>query len=121
MQRRNFLKNLALFFLTPSANIAEKENPIFLDYLKNSEPNNYSDVGSSYLTAHPHEANIEKLETLIFYNYQKNNGNMQVFIENSIKRDFYKHKTVIIDGWMLSITEARLLASVQLFKIQNIL
>ena len=62
-------------------------------------------LGERYRSATPAEDSVEKLRDAI-----SRGGGFQVFrssIDDQISDDFRNGRTVVVDGWILSVTEAR--------------
>lgn len=60
-------------------------------------------LGKSYLEKYPAENSVSQLVDLII----KETGSNPDELQEKIKQDFREHNTVILQGWLLSITEAR--------------
>lgn len=71
------------------------------------------EIGASYLHIAHEEAQVQKLEDLILTDQK---GKKPVSLDNVIvsnwvneqtRQDFINHRTIAINGWMISLTEAR--------------
>lgn len=78
-------------------------------------------VGRRYLALHPHEANAALLAARIAgtaRNYlrltEAGRGRLRALLVHQQRQDFAAGRTVNVDGWILSRTEARLCALVAL-------
>jgi hypothetical protein len=68
-------------------------------------------LGKTYLELKPEESNCDKLaqellgeaSASIFYS----TADVQAQIEEKIRRDFNNGTTIVLNGWILSVTEAR--------------
>ena len=74
-------------------------------------------VGRTYLDRYPHEADVEVLvrqvaavEGGIDYIDRAGERALRSLLQERIRRDFADEKIVTLEGWMLSVTEARLCA-----------
>lgn len=115
MKRRNFiLLTMAGAWLAPSCNPHEASTlsrPLFLSTI--CDPSTIRHIGKSYRTTVPAEAKEDKLTNLI----TENNGNDQPQqIDQKIRQDYAAGNTLTIDGWVISVTEARQCA---LYSLQN--
>lgn len=66
-------------------------------------------LGRAYLNKFPLERNTEELSKLLSENYA--NG-----LDFTVKNDYEKNNTVVLDGWILSRTEARQCALLSLLQ-----
>ena len=77
-------------------------------------------TGTSYLQKIPAEENHNKLVQLLADNSpiagSSDEKAIHQYLEGRIKKDFDEGKTIIINGWVLSITEARQCALFSLVK-----
>lgn len=64
-------------------------------------------IGSKYLLHSPNENNKQILKHLILVDKSINNSNLEKALKDQIKKDFETENIVIINGWILSITEVR--------------
>jgi hypothetical protein len=79
-------------------------------------------IGRRYLAMVPEEANLKRLRALIyrtsgyenFLLYYNKDNKLRDFLAAKQQDDFRNDHTVILDGWLLSETEARLCALVAL-------
>ncbi|HET9486992.1 MAG TPA: hypothetical protein VFO54_06145, partial [Chryseosolibacter sp.] len=61
-------------------------------------------LGQAYLKLYPDERNSELLMKELYGDFARRR---RIKFKNSIKLDFHAGKTVILNGWILSVTEAR--------------
>lgn len=73
-------------------------------------------IGSNYLRQVPKENNKQMLKNLILENISSSNSNLEKVIESQIKEDFETENSVMVDGWVLSMTEIRQCALYSLTK-----
>jgi hypothetical protein len=66
-------------------------------------------IGSRYLETYPAEHNRSDLCRHLSLSLGKK-GNFKQNVESRISQDFADEDTVILDGWILSLTEVRLFA-----------
>lgn len=71
-------------------------------------------IGNAYRNRSPLESGRQQLQTLLLRDSEEkdiapSSGNTAVssVLEEKIRKDFEKGHTVIVDGWVLSVTEAR--------------
>ena len=116
MKRRSFVKYTSLATITvlvpvTSCNsISRKDNALSLpvNLLSIMSEDEIKELGNSYIQSFPNEANVDVLKTLIVQN--KNIPSKKLIdqkVKFEIKDDFVKGDTLILNGWVLSITEAR--------------
>ena len=65
------------------------------------------DIGRKYLSQVPSESGTRTLVGLLEIEGQKAGDELQLLMEAKIKDDFDGARTVLVDGWILSATEAR--------------
>lgn len=63
------------------------------------------ELGARYRAQTPSENTVEKLQTAI--NDDRGSALLRHSIEDTVRDDFANGRTVLVDGWVLSITEAR--------------
>jgi hypothetical protein len=77
-------------------------------------------TGASYLQKIPAEKNLNKLVQLLADNSSiaasSDEKAIHQYLEEKIKKDFDEGKTVMVNGWVLSVTEARQCALFSLVK-----
>jgi len=114
LDRRRFLQLSALGVVSSFADIAcdrdergiasAPDRPQLLSMLG---PDRVREIGSHYRAATPTENTAEALRTAI----SKSRGFRVPFLGNDsddqIQDDFEKGRTVVVAGWVLSVTEAR--------------
>src|SRR5690349_4495577 len=85
------------------------DNPLFLSRLFNKKQ--IGEVGKLYLKKTPAENSKSKLIELLAGNSDIVNSNnriaIQQYFDNKVKQDFKNGDAVLLQGWVLSITEAR--------------
>ena len=91
-----------------------------------NDPETIAALGRSYLTAVPNENSSEKLMDKLLLDVEENiiakNTDEAVLMEllnQKVLSDFEKGETVILDGWVLSKTEARQCALFSLTQTNN--
>lgn len=69
------------------------------------------DLGKTYLELKPDESNCKKLTQELLGESSdtifSSTADVQDQIEEKIKRDFVNGETIVLNGWILSVTEAR--------------
>ena len=119
MKRRDFIQlsgfvaaALSLPFLhscSPSASERAFSQPQYLSRLFDEQM--IKDAGRAYLQKTPAENNEEKLIQLLAGDtaIAKSNDERAIhqYLDEKIKRDFDNGNTVLVKGWVLSLTEAR--------------
>ena len=72
------------------------------------------EIGAAYGKAHPEEYNIKDLERLLRKNAESEtvsasipDAELNAIMENQVKHDFNTGQIIILDGLVLSLTEAR--------------
>jgi hypothetical protein len=95
--------------------------PHFLSILMDKSA--IEEIGKSDLKKHPEENSIEKLKSNILSSFDGNSlaqketgGSIDKFFESKILSEFRNGNQEVIDGWVLSVTEARQCA---LFTVLN--
>jgi len=119
MQRRIFIRLSAysgLALTVPFAlacrqsvtNMAVAEPPFLLHIF---DKKTMLETGRAYILQNPDEGEIADLEKLLIENtpIQASSGPeaVQTFFEKKTKEDFDNDQTLVVDGWVLSKTEAR--------------
>ncbi|HUQ64854.1 MAG TPA: hypothetical protein VM101_01780 [Flavitalea sp.] len=108
MERRKFvLLTLAgtavlTFPLSECGTANHSEPPQFLQSLLGKDK--IKEIGKAYVEQFPNEGNREKLEALLSAQQKVNPGSA---VNLSIQNEFRNGSIVIINGWILSLTEAR--------------
>ena len=64
-------------------------------------------LGALYLRGHPTENNAEYLALLIARATGRNEPDIRKAVDTVVRSDFATGRTVVVDGWVLSVTEAR--------------
>jgi len=64
-------------------------------------------LGGQYLLKVPHENSERRLAHRIMEDVGKEAEDLKPALEEKIRNDFKTGNTVIVDGWLLSVTEAR--------------
>lgn len=69
-------------------------------------------VGRDYLAAHPHEADAARLSALIEAALGPDSGPVGTHraLRRAVRADMLAGRSVLVDGWVLAATEARLCA-----------
>lgn len=68
------------------------------------------EIGESYLEGHPEEADQDYLANAIQRRCDQRKAKKRCGLDSQIRMDFASDRTVCVDGWILSRTEARLCA-----------
>ena len=72
---------------------------------------NIRETGEDYLKQFPAEKDQRKLADLLSEGTESPNGSdsarLNKFFDNKIQEDFKNGRTVVVNGWVLSVTEAR--------------
>jgi hypothetical protein len=63
-------------------------------------------IGNTY-RVQTGENNGEYLEELLFDDSELRDSEIRIFLNNKVIEDFDKGNTILIEGWLLSVTEAR--------------
>jgi hypothetical protein len=70
-----------------------------------------TEIGKTYASTSPEEHNVDKLISLLLdddkITESADASAIISFLNNNITADFKAGKTVIVNGWVLSVTEAR--------------
>lgn len=115
MKRRNFfLLSLAgiatvavpSYYFWNKRNI--KKNLLYEPRILTSilEPSDIVNIGRVYRAQFP-EINLKKkLQNFLIENKDKEYRDLEIILEATIKKDFQTGNTVVLDGWILSETEA---------------
>jgi hypothetical protein len=116
MERRNFLVSIAgVTVLTISGAIYYSSRPIKYDALI-VEPqllshiwdtNTITSIGNSYVSQTPKENSENELAEALIENISGSPKEMANSLTEKVANDFENGDIVMIDGWMLSRTEAR--------------
>jgi len=69
-----------------------------------------SRLGAVYLSLHPHERNRKRLSRLLLRSAKP----VGLSLLKEIARDWYEHEVIIVQGWVLARTEARICAALHL-------
>ena len=115
MKRRNFF----LLSLAGLATMAvpsycvwkesnEKKNPLYEPRILTTilEPSDIVEMGRMYCSQFPDNGLEEKLQGLLTDNVNTDTDNLASALEQEVKKDYETGNTVILDGWILSETEA---------------
>ena len=76
-------------------------------------------TGAAYLEAHPAEADRDRLVAILSRELRDDGAataSLGAAVDRRIRRDFQQGRTVEIEGWLLSLTEARLCALARLLR-----
>ncbi|WP_370480029.1 hypothetical protein [Tamlana flava] len=126
----SFLAGLSIFFPTVGCSKLEssiaKKLSLPLTLAKINDHNTIIDIGNSYLDKNPDENNQEHLIDKLLVS---SNGGLiskttdSLTLENlilkKIETDFKNGETIVINGWVLSKTEARQCALFSLTQAKN--
>lgn len=115
MKRRNFfllsLAGLATvavpsYYIWKNGN--EKKNPLYEPKILTTilEPSDIVEMGRMYSEQFTDNGLEEKLQNFLTTNTDSKNGDVASILEQEVKRDYETGNTVILDGWILSETEA---------------
>jgi hypothetical protein len=108
MKRRNFiLLTMAGAWIAPSCKARETNalsRPLFLSTICDAPTLRH--IGKSYRTTTPAEAEEQKLISLLNTDGSQASDPAHQ-LDAKARQDYAAGKTVTIDGWMISVTEAR--------------
>lgn len=93
---------------SPSATDKAISEPAFLSHILDVK--NIRAVGEAYLKQSPAENDKSKLMGLLMTDgllKDTSAGSIHSFFDKKSQQDFEKGNTTVIDGWILSVTEAR--------------
>lgn len=83
--------------------------PELLEILR--DPERVREIGFSYCMATPHEAHAEALQDAILADLEASGAAAEPAVHAGLRRqvsgDFAAGRTVTVNGWVLSVTEAR--------------
>ncbi len=119
MKRRNFIYLTiagAGAIMVPSCknrSATAYSRPLFLSTVCDGQTLKH--IGTGYRTKTPAEAQEDRLIELLSTGLPQGTDRAQQ-LDNQVKQDYAAGRTVIIDGWVLSVTEARQCA---LFSLQK--
>ena len=127
MKRRNFIQlsafataAISLPFLHSCSSSATEQaiaHPLFLSRL--FDKNTINDAGKAYLKNTHAESNKDKLVQLLADNNianSKDEKKIHDYLDKKIQNDFEAGNTVMVNGWILAVTEARQCALFSLIK-----
>lgn len=112
--RRNFLFALMGF---GAALAVESDGAALATWLRGGGARLFSDLpamrrlGALYLSAHPEERSPARLSRLLL---TARDGAVPSRLLRTISRDWSSHHVVVVDGWVMARTEARLCAFLHL-------
>ena len=123
MKRRKFLL-LSLFGLfislvaiwyykLKSATDRDLRHPIYLTEI--CDRNTLIKIGNTYQEL-TNENNKKYLEELLLKDAEIHNSEIKTGLKSKVMEDFNTGNTILIDGWLLSITEARQCALLSIFE-----
>ena len=113
LDRRRFLQLGALGVVATFADYgcapsndraAAIDRPQLLDVLG---PDRVRQLGAHYRAATPKENTADALRTAISGGHSARIPLVNASLDNQVRDDFANGRTVMIDGWVLSVTEAR--------------
>lgn len=129
MKRRTFLSVLGVATITAPLVDCHNATPINkkltqpLLLFNIADTTTIRNLGAAYLKQVPLESNRDKLENLILQRADGKNvsstsadSSIMTFLQQKIQEDFKTGKTIVINGWVLSVTEARQCALFSLTK-----
>ncbi|ALM08487.1 hypothetical protein SB49_12200 [Sediminicola sp. YIK13] len=115
MKRRNFF----LLSLAGLATVAvpsycvwkksnKKKNPLYEPRILTTilEPSDIVEMGKMYCNQFPDNGLEEKLQGFLTENINKDTSDLASILEQEVKKDYETGNTVVLDGWILSETEA---------------
>lgn len=120
MRRREFLQIVSVFPLGWIGwNPGRKENrppdratlarPVFLDIV--NDPDEVRSIGAAFRSAHPEEGSagalMYRLASEIGGVARPSSRDIQQRLARSVQADFARGRTIQLEGWILSVTEAR--------------
>lgn len=116
MNRRNFIQFTALGAVavgipmiyhgcSPSSYDESLATPQLLSLIL--DPETLKETGESYRKLYSSEDNEKKLAKLILDGDSRDDGGQDAFLNEKIHQDFISGSVVMVDGWFLSVTEAR--------------
>jgi hypothetical protein len=127
MERRVFVKLSAFTALAlslpfaegcgPSAKDMAAAQPLLLSHMVDVKA--ITEAGLAYRKTHPDENDEYKLSQLILAGRDVSSANkntIQALLDKQVTADFKLGKTVLVKGWVLSITEARQCALFSILK-----
>jgi len=110
LDRRHFLQLSALgvaaiVFPACETDRATLERPRLLDMLG---PDRVRVIGKQYLSSTPTKTTADALRSAISKSrHESRIPLMPRSLEDQVREDFIKGHTILVDGWVLSVTEAR--------------
>ncbi|MEB8328276.1 hypothetical protein OO009_02820 [Flavobacteriaceae bacterium KMM 6897] len=86
----------------------DKKNPLYEPRILTTilEPSEIVEMGRMYCEQFPDTGLEEKLQVFLMDNVDTENKNLESILEQEVKKDYQTGNTVILDGWILSETEA---------------
>jgi hypothetical protein len=94
---------------SPAAGEHALSKPLFLSRL--FDANTIKEAGKAYLQKTPAENNDDKLIQLLSDNSSiaksTDETAIQEYLDKKVRQDFQEGNTVLVKGWVLSVTEAR--------------
>ena len=110
MTRRDFLACLpipAVVWLRPELTASEERSKLSAPLLREVlGATQIQTIGARYRHLYPDEDNARRLEELILGAIRRS-PDTEAALAIAISRDFGSGRTVIVNGWVLSVTEAR--------------
>ena len=75
------------------------------------DPNTLSEIGTAYINKYPAEKKEDQLKGLLLADSTgqptPKTADLSLLLDQKITNDFKTEKTVVVSGWILSLTEAR--------------
>ena len=125
MKRRLFVKLSAFTAMALTLPLAEscsgsKEMAVAQPYLFSqlADDKTINEAGQAYRKTHTAEDNKEKLLQLLLIGKDAtlSKGELQAMLDKQVTADFKQGNTLVVKGWVMSITEARQCALYSLLK-----
>ena len=89
---------------------ASERQAIVIEWLNGLDDDSIRELGGRYLTEYPEESNRDVLLETIFGDYD-GKSDVNDYISDRIEADWQNRENFVVDGWILSLTEARLYAA----------
>jgi hypothetical protein len=125
MERRLFVKLSAFTAMALTLPIAQgcsgsKEMGVAQPYLFSQlvDDKTINETGQAYRKMHMAEDNKEKLSQLLLIGKDAtlSKGELQAILDKQVTADFKQGNTLVVKGWVMSVTEARQCALYSLLK-----
>ncbi|MGY8913962.1 MAG: hypothetical protein ACKVJF_02615 [Flavobacteriales bacterium] len=115
MKRRNFfllslagLATVAVPSYCVWKNRSDKKNPLYEPRILTTilDPSDIVEIGRIYCEQFPENGLEIKLQDFLTDNVNTTNRDLMDILEQDVRKDYETGNTVILDGWILSETEA---------------